>query len=205
MAVTDQQVYADPEWLRAQPGLIARFSQILTNSGIIPDAATLSAYGLSGMFDPNVSAAAAANPYSTAAQLKRTLSSTLNQNNTRAGASNMLFSGAFQNLQDQAGRDYQQAYSTAGANTLSQLLGIKTDQENVYNSVYGRLLSQPVTPDTTVYPAAATPTIGAGLPQPQTTYTRTGPETPMSSWQPFTPKKPKPVTYSQALHAGGAF
>lgn len=196
MAIAPDQVYADSEWLRSNPALISKFSQILTNYGIVPDAATLAKYGLSGLFDPSVSAAAASNPYSTAALLKNRLSGDLTNNATTANRHGALFSGAFKNMQDASGRGYQQSYAQAGAQQLSDLLGVQGSQNDLYNSIFGRLLStqqqQQAAAAAAAAPAAAAPaTIGAGLPVPQTPYTRTGPETPMASWAPFTPTKPK--------------
>lgn len=194
MAVTPDQVYGDSEWLRTNPSLVSRFSQILTNYGIVPDAATLGRYGLSSLFDPNVSAAASNNPYSTAALLKNQLSGQLSGNAQTANSHGALFSGAFQNMQDQSGREYQQQYAQAGAKQLSDLLGVQGDQNDLYNSIFGRKLNEAAAavPDTTAYPAVAPAAIGAGLPQPQQVYNRTGPETPGSVWKPFTaPKKPK--------------
>lgn len=203
MAVTADQVYGDSQWLRENPGLISKFSQILTQYGIVPDQATLAQYGLSSLFDPNISQAAQANPYSTAAQLRNRLSGALTNNATNANAHGALFSGAFQNMQDASGRSYQQDYSNAGAQELSGLLGVQGDQANLYNSIFGRLLSQPVAPDTTAYPQASQPAaIGAGLPVPQQPYNRTGPETPSAAWAPFTPAKPK-ARGGQAKAVGG--
>lgn len=202
MAVTPDQVYGDAEWLRSNPALVSKFSQILINSGIIPDAATLSKYGLSSMFDPSVSSAAANNPYSEAAQLKNQLSGSLTGNAHAANRRGGLFSGAFKNMQDQSGRDYQQAYATAGANTLSGLLGVQGEQNSLYNSIWGRRLNDAtqVDPNTSVGPVAAAPAvIGAGLPQPQGAYVRTGAETPMASWKPFTPTKKKTGFAGRAL------
>lgn len=173
-------VYGDPQWQHDNPSLISKFSQLLVNSGIIPDAGTLQRYGLSGLFDPTVATAAASNPYSTAALLKNQLSGSLTANGTTAASRGALFSGAFQNMQDQAGRNYQQAYAQAGANTLSGLLGIQGQQNDLYNTIFQRQANAPVAPDATAYsaPAASTATMGAGMPVPQTPYQRTGPETP---------------------------
>lgn len=207
MAVTPDQVYADPEWLRANPGLISKFSQILTDYGIVPDAATLAQYGLGSLFDPSVSAAATKNPYSKAALLKNQLSGDLTNNATSANARGALFSGAFQNMQDASGRAYQQNYAGLGSQELGGLLGLQGNQNDLYNSIFGRLLSNPVAADTTAYPQASQPAaVGAGLPVPQTPYNRTGPETPMASWKPFTttPAK-KPVVGPQNRGITGSF
>lgn len=195
MAVTPDQVYGDAEWLRQQPGLRQRFSQILINSGIVPDAQTLQQYGLGDLYDANTSVAAVNNPYSTARMLQNKLQGTLTNNATRAGAHGAIFSGAAQNAQDQAGRDYQQAYSQAGANELGGLLGLKGDQENLYNTVYGRLLAQPVAADTTVYPGQG------GNPQGMTEIDRPGaqanpwhiPTATGGTLQAFKPKKTSQV------------
>jgi hypothetical protein len=183
MAVTPDQVYGDSRWLQAQPGFRNRFSQILLNTGIVPDQATLDQYGLGSLFDPSQSAAAANNPYSIAKLLQNRLSGTLTNNATTANARGGLFSGAFQNSQDQAGRDYQQAYSQAGSRELSDLLGIQGDQSNLYGSIWTDYANRPVAPDPTVYPPAPTITPGSagvggntGIPVPQTPYYRTGPE-----------------------------
>lgn len=205
MAVTPDQVYGDSEWLRAQPNFVAKFSQLLTNSGIVPDASTLQRYGLSDLFDPATSAAAANNPYSTAAQLKNHLSATLTDNGAAASAHNALFSGAHENMQDQAGRDYQQGYATAGAQGLSDLLGVAGDRESLYNTIFQRKLAEPVAADPTVYtpPVAPAPVAGPsglGIPVPQQAYQRTGPE---AGWKaPATTKKiaaPKTSFASRAL------
>lgn len=204
MAVTSDQVYGDSEWLRSQPGFAAKFSNLLVNSGIIPDAATLQKYGLADLFDPATSAAAANNPYSTAALLKNHLSGSLSANGTRAAGHNALFSGAFQNMQDQAGRDYQQSYSQAGAQGLSSLLGIQGDRESLYNSIFQRKLNEPVAADPTVYAPAVAPAPafapvagpqGLGIPVPQGPYVRTGPE---AGWA-TTPVKKKTGFASRAL------
>lgn len=205
MPVTPDQVYGDSEWLRSNPALIAKFSQILINSGIVPDAATLGRYGLSSLFDPATSAAAANNPYSTAATLKNTLSGSLSSNAHTANAHGGLFSGAFQNMQDQSGRDYQRSYAGAGASTLSDLLGIGGQQNDLYNSIFGRKQSEAAAAQAAADaaytpPAAAPAAIGAGLPVPQQAYNRTGPETPGQVFKPPPKKKP---TFADALHAAG--
>lgn len=147
MAVTPDQVFGDSQWLHDNPALIAKFSQILINSGIVPDAATLGKYGLSGLFDPSSAAAAANNPYSTAALLKNQLTGALTNNATSANSHGALFGGAFRNMQAASGRDYQQNYAKAGADELSGLFGVQGEQGTLYDTIFGRLISAPAAPD----------------------------------------------------------
>lgn len=200
MAVTPDQVYGDSEWLRSNPALISKFSQILLSSGIVPDAQTLQRYGLSGLFDPSVSAGATNNPYSTAALLRGQLKTNLTNNGTNANAHGMLFSGAFQNTQDQAGSDYQKAYSQAGTDELNSLMGVQGQQNDLYNSVFGRLLSQPVAPDPAVYsnPGGSE----ADRPGNQTNPWHVPNTLGQDVTAPIKRKKPKPVTFAPVLAPG---
>jgi hypothetical protein len=202
VAVTSDQVYGDSEWLHAQPGFKNQFSQLLMQYGIVPDAATLAQYGLSDMFDPAQATAAANNPYSVAAQLKNTLSGSLTNNATSANSHGALFSGAFANMQDAAGRDYTKNYSLAGQSELGGLGALQTSQGDLYDSIWKRLMDAP--------PVAAAPGpdpgaiqtpgnmpvgtpigVGTATPIPQGPYIRTGPEA--GSVAPVAPKKPKPI------------
>lgn len=192
MATADQ-VYGDAQWLKENPALIAKFSQLLTQYGIVPDQATMQKYGLGNLFDPNSAQGAQNNPYSVAALLKNQLSGALTGNATSANARGALFSGAFQNMQDQSGRNYQQSYAKAGQDELAGLFGIQGQQNDLYNTIFGRLLANPVAPDSTATPAppAATPPGKTVIPQgnPQGPYGYYGPGGGGQAWNPPTPKK----------------
>lgn len=146
MAVTPDQVYGSSQWLAAQPGYANRFSMLLKQYGIIPDAGTLAKYGLSDYFSQDDATAAQNNPYSIAAQLKNTLSGSLTNNATNANSHGALFSGAFKNMQDASGRDYTKNYALAGDAELGGFADIQGDKSNLYSTIYGNLLAQPIAP-----------------------------------------------------------
>lgn len=180
-------VFGTSAWQTGTAGLTSKFSGVLRKYGIVPDSATLSQYGLSGLFDPNQSANALANPDSIFNKLGRARDTGFTSNLHTANSHNALFSGAALNSADQVGRDYASNVGQAGQDELDALMGVGGEAGNLYQTVFGDLLNRPVAADPTVYPTSSPSsggTIGAGRPVPQQPYIRTGPETPGA-----TPKK----------------
>ena len=210
VAPSPQQVYADPQWTRATNLGTSQISQLLMQYGITPDQGALNAAGIGDMYDPSVLAGAQANPYSIAHQLQNTRDAAYTNNATSANARGGLFSGAFQNMQDQAGRNYQQAYSTDAADLLGKITGIGMQREGLYGQISQQLMANQPTADPTVstasayQPAAGVATgAGTGYPTPQQAYTRTGPEAGWATPAPPTVKALPMPKVSTQLGIGG--
>lgn len=202
---TATDVYGTSAWQVGHANNTARFADVLRRYGLVPDAATLSQYGLSGLFDPNTSANAAANPNSILAALGRARDTGFHSNLHAASAHNALGSGAALNAADQVGRDYQSNVGQAGSDELSALLGLGGDESTLYQTIFGDLLNRPQPdpnlslptppPQQISVPQGVASGAGTGIPTPQTPYVRTGPE---AGWTP--PKPPKPGVFGGRGH-----
>lgn len=168
-------ILTDPEYLLQNPGYIKQAHDLLVQYGIIPT----SGFGADAATAQEVNA----NPYSTAALLKKGYATNLGNNANQANAAGALFSGAYQNNNLHSADTYQQGLSGAAQQLQSGLNTVSGNRTNTLVDIWKRLSTaqSAVAPDTTVYtppqPAAVTATPASGLATPQGPYNRTGPET----------------------------